>query len=60
MHDEEPYCDYRVTGRVELDKVTALLKLGQHLGLFPTKVEHGGRDGGAVPIQIVGIEIAED
>jgi phage terminase small subunit len=41
------------------DKVTALLKLGQHLGLFPTKVEHGGKDDGVIPIQIVGIEIAE-
>jgi phage terminase small subunit len=41
------------------DKVTALLKLGQHLGLFTTKVEHGGMDGEVIPIQIVGIEIAE-
>jgi len=32
------------------DKVTALTKLGQHLGLFVDRVEHTGRDGG--PIQV--------
>ncbi len=34
------------------DKVTALTKLGQHLGLFPDRVEHTGKGGG--PIQVEG------
>ena len=41
------------------DKLSALLKLGQHLGMFTHQVEHTGENGGAIPIRIVSIEIAE-
>lgn len=34
------------------DKVAALTKVGQHLGMFTDRVEHTGKDGG--PIQTVG------
>ena len=39
------------------DKLAALVKYGQHLGMFTTKHEHGGTNGGVIPIEIVGIEI---
>ena len=41
------------------DKLPALLKLGQHLGLFAIKIEHGGPTGGVIPIEIIGIEIVD-
>ena len=41
------------------DKLPALVKLGQHIGMFVTKVEHSGKGGGAIPITIVGVEIVE-
>ena len=37
-----------------MDKLGALVKCGQHLGLFPNKVEIGGADGGPI---ILGIEV---
>jgi phage terminase small subunit len=33
------------------DKVAALEKIGRHLGMFPTRVEHTGRNGGPVSVQ---------
>jgi phage terminase small subunit len=38
------------------DKLAALVKYGQHLGMFTTKHEHGGTTGGAIPLEIVGID----
>ncbi len=31
----------------------ALELLGRHLGMFPTKVEHGGPDGGPIPVALM-------
>ncbi len=33
----------------------ALELLGRHLGMFPTKVEHGGPDGGPIPVALVAL-----
>lgn len=40
-----------------IDKLQALVKYGQHLGMFKDKVEHTGKDGG--PIEITGIDIVD-
>lgn len=37
------------------DKLQALANLGKHLGLFPNKIEHTGKDGG--PIEIIAVEV---
>ncbi len=39
------------------DQDAALLNVAKHLGMFVTKVEHSGANGGAIPIEIVGVEI---
>jgi phage terminase small subunit len=41
------------------DQDAALLNLAKHLGMFVQKVEHSGKNGGAIPIRIVGIEIVD-
>ncbi len=38
---------------VELrDPVTALIAIGKHLGMFPTRVEQTGKDGGPIDVEI--------
>lgn len=34
------------------DKQSALLNLGKHLGAFPTRLEHGGPNGGPIQIEL--------
>jgi phage terminase small subunit len=41
------------------DQDAALVNIAKHLGMFVNKNEHSGKDGGTIPIEIVGIEIAE-
>lgn len=35
------------------DKKAALDSIGKHLGMFPTKVEHSGRDGGPIEVKTI-------
>mgnify|MGYP003654288960 CR=1 FL=1 len=35
-----------------LDKRAALVDLGRHLGAFPTRLEHSGPGGGAIPVAV--------
>lgn len=49
--------EVEVTEFKQWNKLDALAKLGQHLGLFVSKHEHSGPGGKAIPIEIVGIEV---
>lgn len=40
------------------DKQAALVNIGRHLGMFPTKVEHTGKDGGPIEQTFSGFELA--
>ena len=41
------------------DQDAALLNLAKHLGMFRSKHEHTGKDRGAMPIEVIRIEIVE-
>lgn len=41
------------------DQVSALIRVGQHLGMFKDKVEHTGKDGGPIETQNFNINMTE-